>query len=161
MERIATTTLTSSQASITFSGFPIAYQSGYKHLVIRLSSRTDAGSNTWINIALNGLTSGFTTRGVESNSSNTYVRSDRPAMVSHGLPSSSGNTFSNSEIVIMGYDEQAYFGRVNILSRSAANDFFNANSTYWEAPDAVSNLSLYPASGNFVAGTTATIYGLK
>ena len=157
LERIE---LAASAASVTFSNIP---QSGYTDLKVVYSARVDSSAQDVINISLNGISSGFSSKLFYGLGSSTGSQSS-PAQQSGimGISNSTANTFSNGEMYIFNYLSSSY---KNISSQAAAEN--NATSavmglfgTLWSNTAAINSVTLTPAGGNFVANSTFSLYGL-
>jgi hypothetical protein len=157
-EPIATTTLGSAAASVTFS----TISGSYTDLVLvfftpsnsinddmYLQYNSDTGSN-YSNTTLRGNgTTASSTRG----SNTTGARfSDQ---------SSPTTSTSNTAIIhIMNYANTTTY-KTNISRSNNASTGIDAMVTLWRNTAAITSVKVYPASGNMATGTIATLYGIK
>jgi hypothetical protein len=156
-EPIATTTLGSAAASITFSSIPATYTD------LRLVVNVTMATGTTCRYQFNGDTS--------TNYSTTYLLGD-------GSSASSGAVTNGSFI----YASQ-YTASTTIPSFYSMDVFSYAGSTYktmlttgsndrngsgavdrqvqlWRSTSAITSINIY-STGTFAIGTTATLYGIK
>ena len=157
---IAHTELGSAQGSITFSSIPQTFTD----LVIKISIRSDvAASVTGVTtfIRPNGSTASFTSRALYGSGS--AASSFTSTAFNINNPSNyTANTFSNSEIYIPNY--------AGSTNKSLSTDTLNENNGttadmaiwagLWSNTAAITSLSIVPEGGNFVSGSSATLYGI-
>ncbi len=164
---IASNTLSSSAASVTFSSIPATYTD----LVLKLSTRTDL-ADTSVNIftRLNGdtATNYSITRvanyggGVDSDRNTSQVRFNQ-APWSEGT-NLTANTFANSEMYIPSYTASqnkplSVFDAVE--NDSATTAYVIATASLWRNTAAITSIEMLPYSGNFVSGSSFFLYGIK
>jgi hypothetical protein len=160
---IATTTLGSAQASYTFSSI----SGSYTDLVLVMSARTDnTGTGATYCIRYNSDSSAiYSLTALEGNGTSatserytglTYAESGRL-----NTSSSSNTTPSLSIVNIMNYANSTTY-KTALARSSASNEIYavDAEVTLWRSTVAISSLYIYPSSGNFVAGSTFTLYGI-
>ena len=156
-EPIATTTLSSNQASVTFSSI----SGSYTDLVLVTSAKSSAG-DAEINMQLNDDTG--------SNYSFTYVGGN-------GSSALSGRGSSQTRLAPVEMSDVNYqMGIVNFLNYSNTTTYKTMLSTrqnltsgtvfkfvnLWRSTSAITKIYLYNASGaNFVSGSTFSLYGIK
>ena len=149
-------------ASIDFTSIP----STYTDLCIKLSTRF-ASTSTLIKITYNGVTTGYSRRGVvgENNAAASYSASD--AFVAYTDSSSNtANTFGNSEIYIPNYAGSNYKS-ASIDSVKENNNVPDAvvalQASLWSNTAAITSISLSDLSGgqSFLQYSTAYLYGVK
>lgn len=156
---IATQTLGSSAASVTFSSIP----STYTDLVLILNLKSVSGSTAYPRIVYNSDTG--------SNYSVTYITGD-------GSTATSGRT-SNSPGYITGYTVESstefnFNGIYHIQNYSNtttnktligrcnnATGHTEAIVTLWRNTAAISNIDVTNSNANFAIGCTFTLYGIK
>jgi hypothetical protein len=157
---IQTYTLTGNASSITFSNIP----QNYTDLKIVWSSRVDAAA-AGVNVlmTLNGSSSNFSGRYYEgagsSVSNGTYAQF---VGVTDGATATS-NTFNSGEIYIPSYTSsnyKPYFAESTSENNGASSNWIEAISGLWSVTSNITIISLAPTSGNFVAGSTFTLYGI-
>jgi hypothetical protein len=153
-EKIATTTLGSSSATVTFSSIT----SAYTDLIVILNPTTNAEVN--LTCQFNGDTGSnysFTYflgagPGVESGSSSTQSH-----IVTGGLK---GGTIGTQILQINNYSNATTYK--TLISRTNASDKFVAIYTgLWRNTSAISSLTIGTTSSSFATGSTFTIYGIK
>lgn len=157
---IATTTLTSAAANITFSSIP----STYTDLVLVLVTAEQSGFNGESVLRFNSDSG--------SNYSNTYLSGSGSATASNRNTSSTvvrvsyyaGNTLTvgnmNYIVQIQNYSNTTTYK--TLLSRSNnASGGIDAIVGLWRSTSAINSISFfYSDSGNVIAGSTATLYGI-
>ena len=160
-EKIATTTLSSATSSISFTSIP----STYTDLRVVFTLIIKAGGTIYALCDLNGDTAtnysetwvdgyaGAAQSGRDSND-NFFYLSQRPfydtnlAFVTLDFMSYAGSTYKSC---LISYDQE-YNG----------SGFVGKQVGLWRSTSAINTIHLYSnASVAFVAGTTATIYGIK
>lgn len=162
--KIAEVTVASPQTNIEFTSIP----SGYTDLLLRISTRSDAGS-TGPNdgkLTFNGSSTGYSSRLLYGTGSGYSSANNSGSFlywafltVSTGLTS---NVFSNNDIYIPNYTSS------NNKSVSIDGVIEN-NATYatqiitaglWSNSSAITSINLTSDYGKYVAHSTATLYGI-
>ena len=156
-EPIATTTLGSAQASVTFS--PIA--GTYTDLVI-IANYTTTVANLDFRIQVNGDTG--------TNYSNTYLLGNGS---SAGSGRSSNATYAG-EYFSVGTSTNGNMTTINIMNyantsvnktilhrMSSAEKEVTANVALWRSTAAITSVTMFTNSSTFAAGSTFTLYGIK
>lgn len=167
-DSIATATLTSAASSISISSIPSTYQ--HLQLRCRVQSTANTGNIREVNLTIN------------SDTGTNYAR--------HSLIGDGGTAFANSGATRANINHQwcpdqslgsgfwgvacfdfhdyantSKFKTVRLLAGGEQN-----NSAYgriilgsglWQSTSAITSISLAPDSGNFSAGTTIALYGIK
>ena len=163
---IASNTLGSSAASVTFSSIP----NTYTDLVLKMSIKTTNNSATgdgWIQI---------------NSASNTYYyRRLFGTGISSGSDSSSGdfsgfffnqvngsssvvtNVFANSEFYIPNYtgSTKKIASQFTVQERNDSVAYINALAHSTDITSAISSLTIYGSSGNLASGSSFFLYGIK
>jgi len=160
LERIE---LNASAASVTFANIP---QSGYTDLKVVASARGDFAANLiGFYLQFNGSTANFSGRylrgystGVDSGSIGGFLM-DLPAA------STTASTFGSYEIYIPNYTSSNNKSfSVDSASENNSGSAFAAdlgfNAGLWSQTAAITNLTVYPDQGNFVANSTFSLYGV-
>jgi len=157
--QIATQTLGSATASITFSSIPQTYTnlvlivgnlitvSTGQGLKIRFNSDT-ATNYSYTHMYGNGTTAGS---GRVSNTTS--------AQIGWGAVGASG-TLSNVIAQIPQYANATTYKTVISRSNDSAAEAV-ALVSLWRSTAAINTVSIFPSSGNLQTGTTATLYGIK
>jgi hypothetical protein len=157
-EPIATTTLGTALASVTFSSI----SNGYTDLVLVLNSIATAGAPNTL-LRFNGDTT--------SNYSYTYFTGNGTAVDSvrsasqtsilttfNGNPGASPNT---NIIQILNYGNATTFKTV-LIRASQAGVGTDAIAGLWrKSPEAINSITLTTSSSTYAAGSTFTLFGIK
>jgi hypothetical protein len=157
-EPIATYTSTGSVSTYTFSSIPSTYTDIVAVANFQLSTATgfrgrvngDTGSNySLTNLGGNGIAASSSR---ESNVTN---------WVLGGVPTSASTDYDNNIIIhYMNYANTTTYKTVINRFGSASKETM-ANANLWRSTAAINSITLYVASGNFVNGSTFTLYGIK
>ena len=155
-EPIATTTLGSSNATITFASVP----SSYTDLVL-VFVHTASGSGTTFKMTYNNDTASnysFT----ELNGNGTSATSSRNNSMPYISPGdTTGTTPAISTIHLF-----SYAGSTNKTCLIEISRDLNGSGTVqrfvglWRSTSAINEIDIFLSSGTFSAGTTATLYGI-
>lgn len=154
--------LTGTQANIEFTSIPQTYTDLL--IVFSLRDTTNSITNNMI-LELNGVTTNASERTLWGNGSSPAVHSDTPIYVEQGSNSnnSTSNTFSNGQIYIPNYAGSANKS-LSIDSVSENNGTFAVQAIVaglWTNTAAITAVKLKPnGSVNYVAGSSATLYGI-
>lgn len=167
---IASTTLSSNSASVTFSSIP----GTYTDLVIRITGRLNTSESPPFQIRFNGSTA--------SNYSTTTIRSTYNGTVSSlsstnstlgvGLtyapgPSGTANTFSSTEYYIANYTISANkavsaFGASEQNTTTSSEMVLSANAGLWRVTDAITSITILNTNPyDWVSGSSFHLYGIK
>lgn len=154
-DKIATTTLSSNQATVSFSSI----SNSYTDLVAILSVKGTSNMDVWIQFnGDTGTNYSFTTlRG-----NGTTVTSDRYSNQNYGYADLDGyaNTtnFSTRIINIMNYSNTTT--NKTFLARSAtAGNGLDAIVNLWRSTSAINSIT-FSASASYTTGSTFTLYGI-
>ena len=164
---IASNTLSSAAASVTFSAIP----NTYTDLVLRASARTDAAqTRDSIYIEFNGVTTSYTNRFVRGTSTlatsgtdTTGISSPRGANAS----TSTSNTFGSVEWYVPNYAGSgnkcvSVFGVQENNTTTANNANIEAVAGLWSNTAAITSIVCKRLDGtNFVSGSSFFLYGIK
>ena len=165
---IASNTLTSSAASVTFSSIP----GTYTDLVIKLSARSDFASLVdTIGIRFNGATTNYSDTNINTNSSSgsggstratglTYINGFRAIVGS----TATSSTFSNAEFYIPSYtaSQAKPLSEFNVSENNDTTAYISAVAGLWNNTAAITSIVLNSInSANFVAGSSFFLYGLS
>ena len=161
---IASNTLTSSAASVTFSSIP----GTYTDLVLKVSARTDRPSLNidGINIGLNNSSTSFSHNYLRGDGATASSGSGSTNSVTRTLDgsTSTANTFGTLEVYIPSYtaSQNKPFSFFGVSEENATTAYINAYAFLWRDTSAVTSLVLTPSTGpNFVSGSTFWLYGIK
>ena len=169
---ITSTTLSSSAASVTFSGIPATYTD----LVLKISpkgSDTTIGSKCRIEFNADSSTkySGTvlywagTTLASFRNTSNTYINDvyGMPGSSSGGTPTGIDNVFGSIEVYIPNYNSTSSkpIGIFGVSERNNATTSESAiQAGLYTGASAISSIKLTTNLTNFVSGSSFFLYGL-
>lgn len=155
-EPIATTTLGSSQANVTFNSF-----SGYTDLILvaqtgavtgdyMLFMRFNSDTSTNYNFSQLWGPSGGTNMSSEHAINQTYLDLQ-----------SSPNTIGHMVIAhIMNYSNTVTQKPVISRAFDANNNRTYTSAMLWRSTSAITSILLYPSAGNLATGSTFTLYGI-
>ena len=165
---IASNTLSSSAASVTFSSIP----GTYTDLVLKISARSDesGGSQNPIYMKLNNTSTGSLYSLTRIMGNGATVTSSRFTNRSSDLfyedfinaGQNTANTFSNNEIYISNYTSTtsktiSVFGA---QETNATTAYLTANASLFRNTSAITQISL-TCDANFVSGSSFFLYGVK
>lgn len=160
---LGSTILASSQASIS-----ISIPSGYNHLKCTFTGRQDSGSGgAFAFIQLNGDSgANYAWQVLYGNMTTTTAATSAGAVAGMrvGVLPGSGDTanyFGTGEFTL-GNVSSAVFKPVSSYfhaAMSAANAYSGTGGGTWASTAVVTSVTLYPFTGNLVAGSSLSIYG--
>ena len=163
--QIATTTLSSAQANITFSSI----SQEYTHLQIRAIARAaDATTDYNIHAQFNTDTANnysyhylYGTGSAAASGSGTSTVETLVGRITGA--NSSANIFGITVIDILDYVNTNKFKTVRTLTGHDQNGSGSVwlMSSNWRSTSAINSIKLYPASGNFAANSSFQLYGVK
>jgi len=168
-ELIASNTLGTTAASVTFSSIPATYTD----LVVKLSMRLSNGGATdsILDIELNGSSA--------SNYSNTNLRmGDNPAVAASNRYSNNSalrftysvngslttaDTFNNGELYFPNYTASTDkpMSNFSVLENNAVAAGINAGAGLWRVTDAINEILIYSSSDTIASGSSFFLYGIK
>lgn len=159
-EPIATTTLGSAAADITFSSIPSTYTD--LKLIITGTSATNTvqprlqfNSDTATNYSNTSISGNGTAASSTSQTSAAYMRITPDSTSSSTIP-----VFYN--IDIFSYTGSTYKTCLLVGSADLNGSGFTQSSVgLWRSTSAITTIKYYMSSGNLNSGTTATLYGIK
>lgn len=169
-ELISTTILGTSQSSVTFSSIP----SGYTHLQIRMTSRTDESGATYNDsgfIELNGDTTNgnYNAHYLSANGSGvnaSYTGGKIGSIRTLATSLNSASNYASHVIDLTDYTNVNKYKTVRVFSGQINSQFGSfgiaQTSLLWMNTSAVNSIKLAPNSGsNWVAGSRFSLYGIK
>lgn len=163
---IASNTLSSSAASVTFSAIP----STYTDLVLRVSSRSDnATIYETMKITYNNNTSAiYSTTRLIDDSSGTVTSTRQTGRTNFNDPYNSGtsatsNTFSSVEIYVPSYtvSQNKPISVFAVGENNATDAAISVRANLFSSTAAISSIEIANFSGNFVSGSSFFLYGIK
>jgi hypothetical protein len=149
---IATTTLGSAQATVTFSSF-----SGYTDLIVILNGYQTVDDNVYLQFN-SDTGSNYSCIALFGNGSTaTSFRDTSQTKMNLGglFTSSNGNAIYS----IQNYSNSTTYKTVLARSNAAASGT-QARVGLWRSTSAITTILVGSASGNFVSGSTFTLYGI-
>jgi hypothetical protein len=148
-------------SSIDFTSIPQTY----KDLILYASLRCDA--DTLVNqVRFNGLTTNLTTKAFQSHSTTVNGFTDAAAIKMYGGMNASSYTasaFASTVLYIPNYAGSKN-KIINADSTSEANiaDIYNSVvAGLWSSTAAITQVTFYPASGNYTQYSSASLYGIS
>jgi hypothetical protein len=164
-EKIDTTTLSSSQANVTFSSIPQTYTD----LILIASAKSSTASATdSFGIAVNGVGSSVYSRTYlegSGSSATTGRQTLSIRIVSDYMMGTAGADLGVYTWNFMNYSNTTTYKTTLYRASNASNTGgFNAQATVYLYPftSAITSLVIAPMSGaNLAAGSTFTLYGIK
>lgn len=168
---IASTTLGSSQTTVTFSGI----SSSYTDLLVKWSTRTDRSGfpsdqmtfrfnnvTTNNNYGFTNLNSSGSSRSSSSSGNVSYIEGGNGA----NAPTSTANNFSNGEIYIPNYVLSSVSKPVGLYvvteNNASTSNGLSIVSGIFLPTSAINRIDIGTLFGtNFVAGSTFYLYGIK
>jgi hypothetical protein len=154
---LANLTLTSAQATVTFSDI----NQSYKDLVLIISAIPVSNAVTGY-MRVNGDTgANYALVGMRGNGSDTasYAVSGSNMYFDYAGDTGAGTT-TNSIINFMDYSSTNKH-KTNITRQSNTGDAVEQLAQKWASTSAITSISLYWSSGNFASGSTFALYGVS
>lgn len=160
---IASNTLTSSAASVTFSAIP----NTYTDLVLRLSGRSDSAGSKDLLLEFNGSSSALGSYvSVYGNGSTaqSLISSGQIFVRVGDIPPNTftSNSFSSAEIYLPSYTVAANkpLSSFSATENNATQARIDAYAGLWSSTTAITQLRVYLNTGNFVSGSSFFLYGI-
>jgi hypothetical protein len=162
---LETIQLSQSASSVTFDNIP---QTGYTDLKVVVSARADAndgGTASWMStlIRVNSSSTG-THRFVYGDGSNAASSSNGSTIWTYTVGSSAtANTFGNFELYLPNYastTQNKSYSVDAVTENNATLSGIWLHAGHVSSNPAVTSLGFAPNSGNFVVGSTFSIYGI-
>jgi hypothetical protein len=153
--------LNNTAASVTFDNIP---QSGYTDLKIVMSTRSSSTNVTgFVTAAFNGSTANFSIRGLYGTGSGvgsfTTPSNFVGELVGNG---STASTFSNLEMYIPNYRSSNFksYSVDSVAENNATQAQSGLTAGLWSSTAAITSVTFTTNSGNFLAGSTFSLYGI-
>lgn len=163
---ISGTTLSSTSASVIFSGIP----SSYTDLVLRASIRSDSAGTTVHDFTyrINGLTTSIYSK-TQLTGNGTAAQSYRQTTTRFGFEnvldgaSATANTFGNIEIYFPSYQaaQNKPIGHFGVSENNATLAGINATAGLFSDTGAITQIECYTSGYNFASGCSFYLYGIK
>ena len=159
---LETIALTQSASSVTFDNLPT---SGYTDLKVILSTRSTISTVQNLTITFNGVTTGYSARNLFGAGGGTPGSSTLPTNTSWGISQPSGytaSTFDSQEIYIPNYRSSNFKSASidSVTENNAADSYAVFEGYLWSNTAAITSINIAPNSGNFVANSTFSLYGI-
>ena len=159
-EPIASTTLGSDSASVTFgSGGTLAQ--GYTDLIL-VAQQTQTSGGSPLRLRFTGDTgSNYSTTQINGNGSRVESRRYQETYLSLDFDTSSTSTSATAHLIqVMSYSNSNVFKTVlSAAARGAAG--VDRHVGLWRSTSAITSLTVVMASGSFKSGSTFSLYGIK
>lgn len=163
---LETQVLTSSATYVDFTG--LDSYTDYKHLQVRLAARNDRAANSSASYITINLDTGsnYSSHVVAGNGSNTYSSAlTSQAQAQYGqMPGSNApaNTFGVAVIDILDFNNSSKNTTIRALSgHPGTTNLIQLFSSAWYNTNAVTSLRFWHFSGDSIAGSRYSIYGVK
>ena len=161
---IQTIELSAASKAITFNSIPQTFDD----LLIVYSTRSDRASNVDdpVNIVFNGSSSGYSSRGLVGSGSTAYSESYGTSVVFAGyMPAASttANTFGSGSVLVSNYRSSSSKAvSVDFVSENSATTAYqNLGASLWTNSAAVTSVTISAQISNLVAGSSASLYGIR
>ena len=163
-ELIASNTLNTSAASVTFSSIP----GTYTDLVVRISTRSSGAGGVFMQLNSDASSLYSTTRLRGTGASASSARTTDATNLYFGLDvnsTSTANTFTSQEIYIPNYTVAQNRAISNFLvqENDAASTYTNIDiqAGLYRSTTTITSVTILKTSGNFVSGSSFFLYGIK
>jgi len=164
-ESIATVTVGSTPANITFSSIP----STYKHLQIRGLMRSSSASSTdFLSIVVNGDTgSNYAYHSLRGNGSTASAGGAASTVffgsIDYPAATATANVFGAMTLDLLDYTDTNKFSTFRILAGADVNGsgMISFISGLWRNTAAVNSISISAASASFSQYSSFALYGIK
>jgi len=152
---LATTTLSGTAASITFSSI----SSSYRDLVAVVNGELSTANTPDLQMKINADSSNYSQVFMRGNGSTTASGTYTAINLNSASTWSSGRRY-NHLVHIMDYSATDKHKTVLARGNWAGGDI-NATASRWASTNAVTSISFTVASGSFAIGTTFSLYGIE
>ena len=162
---IASNTLSSSAASVTFSAIPATYTD----LVLRWSARnTSSGENAQIRFNADSATNYSRTNLYGDGSAANSIRGTSESYFYFGFSidasTRTANTFASAELYIPNYTVSAnkpISGFSTLETNSATCDTPAVIAALWRNTATITSIDISPVTNSFASGSSFFLYGIK
>ena len=157
-DKIATNTLGSAVASVTFSSIPATYTD----LVLVMNTQPTTGIPE-ISIQLNGVTSASYSSNVITGSGSVASATRQTNATSSRIGYNAVSSVTNAQNAIVNFMNYASTSiyKTFISRGNNANYGTELTTGLWLSTSAINSITVLLASSTFVAGSTFTLYGIK
>jgi hypothetical protein len=164
---IASNTLSTSAATVTFSGIPATYTD----LVLRISARstaadTDVGYGVEFNGSATTVYSRTEVRGNGASAASGSGTGDAYIAAGRSIDgdTATASTFSSNEIYIPSYtaSQNKPLSLTNVVEQnSTSNAYIVAIAGLWRDTSAITQIKLTPVTGSWKSDSSFYLYGIK
>jgi hypothetical protein len=168
-EPIATTTLNSTTASISFTSISQSYTDLILAASVRGTTSThlhayvgNGSYDSGTNYSVTGMYARSTTNDYASERNSNY-QGLRLSPFTYNVPSAS-STFGTCVAHFQNYSNTTTYKTVLIRNASiGSNDYAGTEAavSVWRNTNAINQIQIFPLNGSFVTGTIITLYGIK
>jgi hypothetical protein len=157
MQLIARQELTSAAASITFSSIPATFTDLYLLVSARSSTTSD-----FYRIRPNGSTSNHTGRFLDGDGSSVVSGTSAPIFGRQSKSDMTANTFGSDSWYLPNYTAaSAKSISVDVANENnATENALGINAGLWDDTSAITSIEFHPGAGDFVSGSSFTLYGI-
>jgi hypothetical protein len=157
---IATTTLTGSQATITFSSIPATYT----HLQLRVFGKATASA--YLKVTFNGASTNFDSHYLDGNGASVSAGFDAATtfISNYGaIANTTANVFGTVIIDLLDYANTNKYKTYRSLSGTDYNGSGGVDLTsgLWQSTSAISQIDLNLNTGSFAQYSSFALYGIK
>jgi hypothetical protein len=158
MKLIESKTLATAAAAIEFTSIP----STFTDLVVLASIRSTADGSRNMSITINGSTTGMTGRFLFGSGSTTSSGTDTRETGAYNPSSATSNTFSNVSMYFPNYagSTNKSWSVDSVTENNATAVSIYIDAKLWSNTAAITSLSFAGDSGEFVIGSTMSLYGI-
>jgi hypothetical protein len=148
-------------SSIDFTSIP----STYTDLIVKISTRDNrGGSQNGYFISINGSTSNFSAKQIQSDGSSTPASFGIARLIGYSTTTSgTANTFSNAEFYFSNYAGSNYksISSDAVQENNQTTAYILVGAHLWSNTAAITSITFTPDTASFVQYSTATLYGIK
>lgn len=158
-EPIQTTTLTSTQASVTFSSI----SSAYTDLVLIIQAKATSGSQNTMGLQFNSDTgTNYSRTSIQGNgTSATSTRGSNESMFYFAYDAGADNTFAGNYIIHINNYSNSTTYKTALARSNNANTATQARIGLWRSTSAINSIKILGDSLTYDVGSTFTLYGIK
>ena len=160
---IVSTILTGVSSSVYFSSIPATFTD----LILRCAIRNNLSGFCNLSVYVNSSSSGYSHIRLRGNGSSVAVQGTTgPGYIYGGVTNdatSASDIFSSHEIYIPNYagNLPKQLSSISAEEDNASTAYIDSSSILWNNTAAITAIELVPSSGQFIAGSTFRLYGIK
>jgi hypothetical protein len=159
MKLIESKTLGTAAASIEFTSIPQTFTD----LVVVCSLRGDQNANNgFTNIGFNSSTSNFSTRFLQGDGSGAASSTGTRGIAYLSNAFYTSNTFDSTTVYIPNYtgSTNKSFSADSVVENNATSGWQFLVAGLWSNTAAITSIQITPNTGNFIAGSIISLYGV-